>query len=85
MKAVEEAQNFLNGYVRGIHLLAFQKNRRSRGGSLELPIGGKKMAEGFVYVLVSANSEFVKIGRTEKTPFHRLREVNLYGVCPIAP
>ena len=35
------------------------------------------MAEGFVYVLVSANSEFVKIGRTEKTPFHRLREINL--------
>lgn len=34
------------------------------------------MPEGFVYVLVSANSEFVKIGRTEKTPFHRLREIN---------
>ena len=40
-------------------------------------IGGSIMAEGFVYVLVSANSEFVKIGRTEKTPFHRLREINL--------
>ncbi len=34
------------------------------------------MAEGFVYVLVSANSEYVKIGRTEKTPFHRVREIN---------
>jgi len=35
------------------------------------------MAEGFVYVLVSTNSEFVKIGRTQKTPFHRVREINL--------
>ena len=27
------------------------------------------MADGYVYVLVSANSEYVKIGKTEKHPF----------------
>ncbi len=35
------------------------------------------MADGYVYVLVSANSEYVKIGKTEKHPFLRLKEINL--------
>ncbi|MGD1015620.1 MAG: GIY-YIG nuclease family protein [Roseiarcus sp.] len=34
------------------------------------------MADGYVYVLVSANSEYVKIGKTEKHPYLRLKEIN---------
>lgn len=34
------------------------------------------MAEGFVYVLISANCEYLKIGLTEKPPLMRVREIN---------
>ena len=34
------------------------------------------MAQGFVYVLISNNSEHIKIGLTVKPPFMRIREIN---------
>ncbi len=34
------------------------------------------MAQGFVYILVSANSDFIKIGGTERPISERLRGIN---------
>ena len=38
------------------------------------------MAQGFVYILVSPNSNFVKIGGTERPISERLRDIN--GTSP---
>lgn len=34
------------------------------------------MSQGFVYILVSPNSEFIKIGRTDNPPIVRIRQIN---------
>lgn len=39
-------------------------------------LGGNCVAQGFVYILVSPNSDYIKIGRTERPISERLRGVN---------
>src|SRR5258707_13687338 len=38
--------------------------------------GGDGMPQGFVYVLASPNSDYIKIGRTERPISERLRGIN---------
>lgn len=40
------------------------------------PAGSKGPAPGFIYVLSSPNCASLKIGRTDRLPPHRLKEVN---------
>ena len=48
--------------------------------TIDAPKGGMGMAQGFVYILVSPNSNYVKIGGTERPISERLRDIN--GTSP---
>jgi hypothetical protein len=70
------------------HVALFVLAAGARARSLQVPArltikcghGGKGMAQGFVYILVSPNSNYVKIGGTERPISERLRDIN--GTSP---